>query len=514
MWVVEGLHVGGGLGFHRRLACAYRVRGRCLHWMRRLLIQRMDGGWVSRSPGCGGRLGCGWCRGERWSRIDRRTRAARSILSLGVLALGHFQYGLSIVTQIDRRKMWILQTPLRQMLLVDAIAVGEAFVAEVNKNVRAGRGHKRAHILRLGDIHFAELLRDFGRTTEGMRAGFGRCGWRAVEFGHKFFVKLHAVGTGLRRVAGVDADDDGKRVVPGREHGRRHGEDDAVRVDQADRAAFAHEGSGHALHDGDPQLVGQQAHDGGALHPRELLQFGTPRGKRNSEKIVAEVGTKDAEQVGVGDLAVAEDLDRRGAIDAKTRVVQEKAADQQEGRGEDAKDGEERQRDADAAPLGGEHRLAACTARDRDPAPAARRAGFYFVFVVIVWVEAVGLLVFEPIRQHGGTGAARARAGDGIGKVGCRGGRAPGAGWGIHRRTLRGTTRRSRAGEAFGTVCVVEFLVVNKRGEPVIDGSDFSHGPSKVAGIARFTIARLADGFVRGMGWEGKGIRDGTREAS
>ena len=52
-------------------------------------------------------------------------------------------------------------------------------------------------------------------------------------------------------------------------------------------------------------------------------------------------------------------------------------------------------------------------------------------------------------------------------------------------------------GAGSGTVKVLKLVFIHESGQPVIDGSDFRHGPSKVVRIASLTIARFAAGFAR-----------------
>ena len=121
-------------------------------------------------------------------------------------------------------------------------------------------------------------------------------------------------------------------------------EQDAVRVDQADAVTPAHESDRCSLDDGHPQLIGQQSHDGSVFHPRQLLERRATLRQRDEEDVAAQVRTKYREQFGPGHLAVAHDLDRRGAGDAKARIVTEEVTyteRQQEKRAEGA---EERRR--------------------------------------------------------------------------------------------------------------------------------------------------------------------------
>ena len=80
-----------------------------------------------------------------------------------------------------------------------------------------------------------------------------------------------------------------------RHHRRRHGEQHAVGVNQADLLALAHKRDRLALNDRDANLVRQQAHDGGVLDPGNLLQLPAALGEGNKEDVAADVFAEDGQ---------------------------------------------------------------------------------------------------------------------------------------------------------------------------------------------------------------------------
>ena len=90
---------------------------------------------------------------------------------------------------------------------------------------------------------------------------------------------------------------------------------------------IADEGDRRALSDGDAELVGQKAHDGGVSRPREPVPVRRGVRERDEEEVAPDVGAEDCQQVFPRQLAVAVDLDRGCRVDAETRIVIEKVID-------------------------------------------------------------------------------------------------------------------------------------------------------------------------------------------
>ena len=104
-------------------------------------------------------------------------------------------------------------------------------------------------------------------------------------------------------------------------HGGGHGEEHAVFIDKADLLALADEGHGLALDDGDADLVGEQAHDGGALDPGDGFKLLAPLGERDKEDVAADVFAEDGEHIRAADLGKAGGLNVAGPGDAETGVA-------------------------------------------------------------------------------------------------------------------------------------------------------------------------------------------------
>ena len=108
-----------------------------------------------------------------------------------------------------------------------------------------------------------------------------------------------------------------------RHQSRGHAEQDSVGVDQANLLALAQECDRLPLDYRDTNLVGQQAHDGCALDPGNLLQLLAPFAERNEEDVSSNIFAEDRQHLGAVHLHQARSLNIARASDAKTRVVLE-----------------------------------------------------------------------------------------------------------------------------------------------------------------------------------------------
>ena len=71
--------------------------------------------------------------------------------------LRHVEDDLIFITHVDGSQMWILLPPLRQVLLVAAVAGQEIGIAEMHLDVVALSRKESPNIFRVGNIDFAEL---------------------------------------------------------------------------------------------------------------------------------------------------------------------------------------------------------------------------------------------------------------------------------------------------------------------------------------------------------------------
>ncbi len=253
----------------------------------------------------------------------------------GFLARRHLQHHLVVVAQIHRREMRILLAPLRDVRLIALVTLKEMIFAEVRQNVGALLGHQHARIFGIGQVDLRDLL--------GVVLAVG------VQLRHQPQVHRHARLARLRRVAGIDAGDHRKRIVMLGHGLRRHGEQHAVGVHQADLLAVAREGYRLALDDCDANLIGKQAHHGGVLDPGNLLQLPAPLVQGHKENVAADVFAEDGQHLGAGHLGEPGGLNVSGAGDAEARVALEVVLKQEAGSRQPAEHDERAQRKKHAA---------------------------------------------------------------------------------------------------------------------------------------------------------------------
>ena len=103
--------------------------------------------------------------------------------------------------------------------------------------------------------------------------------------------------------------------------GGRHGEQDAVCIDQADLLPLTGEGHGLPLDYIDANLIGEQAHDGGVLDPGNGFELLAALADGDEEDVAANVFSEDGQHLGAGDLREAGGLDLADAGDAEARVA-------------------------------------------------------------------------------------------------------------------------------------------------------------------------------------------------
>ena len=73
------------------------------------------------------------------------------------------------------------------------------------------------------------------------------------------------------------------------------------------------------------------------LHPRQLLQFRAAFVQRDKKYVAPDIAAEDGEQFRPRHLAVAEDLDSRGAFDAEAGIVLEEVVHRNPQHGEQRK---------------------------------------------------------------------------------------------------------------------------------------------------------------------------------
>ena len=103
--------------------------------------------------------------------------------------------------------------------------------------------------------------------------------------------------------------------------GGRHGEQHAVGVDEADLLAVTREGHRLALDHADANLVGEHAHDRGALDPGNGFKLLAALVDGNKEDVAADVFAEDGEHLGAANLGESGGLDVAGAGDAEAGVA-------------------------------------------------------------------------------------------------------------------------------------------------------------------------------------------------
>ena len=272
--------------------------------------------------------------------VVRDSRRRLAIVRHGLRTAGagsHLQDHLLLVAQIHRREMGVLLAPLVDVGLVALITRQKLVVAEVGENVGALLGHEHhPRVFRIGEIDFGYLL---GQVLAG-----------AVEIADQSSVDRHAGFARRERIARIDARDYGKGVVV-LAHGRgRHGQEDAVGVDQPDLLAVTHESDRRALHDRDAQLIGQNAHHRGLLDPGNLFQLPAAIVQRHEEDIAAHVFAEHGQDVSAGDLPEAIGLNIPGSRNAKPRVAFEVGFEHEAGSDHDSCDGESAASEEDPCP--------------------------------------------------------------------------------------------------------------------------------------------------------------------
>ncbi len=151
----------------------------------------------------------------------------------------------------------------------------------------------------------------------------------------------------------------------------RHVEQHAGGVDQADLRALADEGDRGALGDLDAEVVGEQAHDGGALDPGKRFELEAAVGERDLEDVALEVVAEDVEQLLAGDVGVADDLDGGGGREDEALVVEEEVADEEERCGDAGQEDEQEEAAKDASPEGAGDADQPAAETEADPAGAA-----------------------------------------------------------------------------------------------------------------------------------------------
>ncbi len=293
-----------------------------------------------------------------WSRGSGLAGGAVASPVVGAVGAGlHLEDDLALVAHVDGGELGVLGAPLGEELLEALVAGEEVGVAEVHEDVGPALGDEGFDVLGIGEVDLAELGGD-------LFAG-------AVEAGGEAGVELHAGGAGRERIAGVDAGDDREGVLRVAGDVGRHVEQDAGGIDQADLGALADEGDRGALGDLDAEAVGEQAHDGGALHPGKRFELAAAVGERDPEDVALEVVAEDVEQLLAGDVGVADDLDGGGGREEEALVVQEEVAGEQERGGDAAEEGEQEDAAKDASPEGAGDADEAAAETQADAAGAA-----------------------------------------------------------------------------------------------------------------------------------------------
>ena len=108
-------------------------------------------------------------------------------------------------------------------------------------------------------------------------------------------------------------------------HGRRHGEQNAVCVDQADLLPLAHKSDRLPLDHRDANPVREQAHHRGALNPGNLFQLLAPFVERDKEDVAPDIFAEDRQHLRSADLVEAGGLDVACPGDAEAPVAAEVA---------------------------------------------------------------------------------------------------------------------------------------------------------------------------------------------
>jgi len=301
-------------------------------WGRGCSGQRGLGGGRRLGFGCG-IVGLGLC--IRIGSCGRRANGG----SCDGCAGRHGQDHLLVVAQVDGGEMGILLTPLGDVGLVALVALEEVIFTEVGQDVRTLLGHEDAGVFGVSEVDFGDL--------------FGQVLGSGVQLGEEAAVDGHAGGAGGSGVSGIDAGDDGEGVVLLGHGSGGHSEQDAAGVDEADLGALTDEGDGLALDELDADLVWEDAHDGGALDPGDLLELMAALGKGDEEDVAADVFSEDGEHVGAGDLGEAGGVDVGGAGDAEACVALDVGLEQVGGGAEAAEDEQGREAEEDAADRAG-----------------------------------------------------------------------------------------------------------------------------------------------------------------
>ncbi len=104
---------------------------------------------------------------------------------------------------------------------------------------------------------------------------------------------------------------------------RRHGQQNAVGIDEANLLPLAHKRNRRALHNIDANLIGKEPHHGGALHPRNLLKLLAAFAEMNKEDVLADVFAKHRKHLRARYLGQARGLNVACARDAEARVALE-----------------------------------------------------------------------------------------------------------------------------------------------------------------------------------------------
>src|ERR1700679_3909422 len=179
--------------------------------------------------------------------------------------------------------------------------------AEVREDVVPRFGHQHAGIFRICEIDLGDLIREM------LAAG--------IEIAHEALIDDHARLARRLRVSCIDAGDDGKGIMMLSHGGRAHGEQDAIGIDETDLLALTNQWDGCALDNADANAVGQDAHDGGALDPGNLLKLLAAIAEIDEEDVPADVLAEDGKQIGARDLTQAGGFNVGASGDAEAGVA-------------------------------------------------------------------------------------------------------------------------------------------------------------------------------------------------
>ena len=130
----------------------------------------------------------------------------------------------------------------------------------------------------------------------------------------------------------------------------RHGEQNAVGVHQPELLSLPCKGHRQPLHHRDANLVRQQPHHRGPLHPGHLLQLLAPLTQRNKEDVAADVFAEDREHLRTAHLGQPGGLDVAGPGNAEALVAHNISFEKKDAHGQPAKDDQSAQPQKHAAP--------------------------------------------------------------------------------------------------------------------------------------------------------------------